>query len=140
MFLSSGRALAGGCSGYQAGSFGYLIGSFDGVRTTNGCLDVAVAREPDLEGAAVLKYSFGNRCDGPETIDLAAVAVRGRTVSGAEVELVPEDPDGEIRPLPLDGHLVGHESLAYSSAFASAAPLAQICVDLASIGHGAAPS
>lgn len=136
----SSLGLGGGCSGYQAGSFGYLMTTFDGERATVGCLDVAVAREPDLEGAAVLKYSFGNRCDGPETIDLGSVAVRGRTASGAEVVLVPEDPEGEIHPLALDGHIVGHESLAYASAFASSEPLVQICVDLASIGHGAAPS
>lgn len=138
--VSSSLGLTSGCSGYQAGSFHYVTAAFAGVRATIGCLDVAVAREPDLEGAAVLAYSFGNGCDGPETIDLGAVVVRGRTASGAEITLAPEDPDGEIRPLPVDGHLVGRESLAYGSAYASAEPLVQICVDLASIGHGSPPS
>ena len=140
VIVSSGLGLASGCSGYQAGSFHYVTASFAGARATIGCLDVAVAREPDVEGAAVLGYSFGNRCDGPETIDLGAVVVRGRTASGAEITLAPEDPDREIRTLPLDGHLVGRESLAYGSAYASPEPLVQICVDLASIGHGAPPS
>src|SRR5687767_10668318 len=50
-----------GCT-YKPGSFGYY-GS--GQRVTVGCLEIAIDRRPDMEGAPVLHYHFGNRCKTP---------------------------------------------------------------------------
>lgn len=122
-------ATLAGCA-YHPGSFHRpgSPGAFPGKQTTIGCVDLAVNIRPDYDGAAVLEYSFGNRCNQPTTIDLAAAAVWGTTESG-EQRLYPFDPNQEIRPLPIEGRLFGHEVIAY--------PMPQlasrVCVDAASI-------
>ena len=118
---------------YQPGSYRSPPSKreFVGQRATVGCLDVAVDRRGDHAGAAVLAYTFGNRCDGPAVVDLAWAQVIGRAESGAEIALTPYDPKRELRPLKLDGRISGGESIAYPSE----EPLGQVCVDVASIAQ-----
>ena len=128
-------AVASGCA-YKAGSFSHSQTYFAGQRASVGCLDLAVERRPDLpEGGTVLGYSVGNRCDRAATIDLRAVRVEGRTFDGQSAVLIPFDPRGEIRPLLLDGKRAGTEALAYHAE----APLAEVCVDVASLARSGAP-
>lgn len=122
-------ALAG--CGYQAGSYASGGQVFLGERTRVGCLDLAVARRPDLGDQAVIEYSFGNRCDGPQVIDLAYVHVVGRGADGREARLWPYDPRNELMALELDGHTAGTEALAYPAD----QPIAQVCVDVESLSH-----
>lgn len=116
---------------YQPGSFASRSTPFVGERATAGCLDVAVARRSEPVADNIIQYQFANRCDRPALVDLGAVAVVGRTVTGEEVSLEPFDPGAEIKPFTLDARLVGQESLAYESKD----KLAQICVDMASVGR-----
>lgn len=120
-----------GCA-YQPGSFRTGHGpeaELAGQRATVGCLDVAVARRLDYEASAVLQYRFGNRCNRAVEVDLQTVAVIGRLEDGREVALAPYDPQLELRPVRLGGRLSGGEAIAYPMP----SPLAQICVDAASI-------
>ncbi|MDB4957404.1 MAG: hypothetical protein JWO36_4973 [Myxococcales bacterium] len=104
-------------------------------RTTLGCLDLAIERRPDLpNGDAVVAYAFGNRCDHPALVDLAAAAVIGRTDEQRQLELAPYDPRYEVRPLHLDGRAMGREAIAYPSD----ERLNEVCVDAASIAHASA--
>ncbi|MBA3540100.1 MAG: hypothetical protein H0T79_10765 [Deltaproteobacteria bacterium] len=125
-----------GCA-YKPDSFSYVGKDqhFAGERATVGCLDIAVARRADMDGAAILAYEFGNRCDRPTSVDLAYAQVIGRTDAGAEIKLMPYDPKGQMRALQLDGRAYGNEALAYPSE----TQLAQICVDVASIAHTTSP-
>lgn len=116
---------------YQPGSFASRTVPFQGERATAGCLDVAVSRRDEPLVGNVIQYQFANRCDRPALVDLGAVAVVGRTVNGEEVSLEPYDPNAEIKPFTIDARLVGQEALAYESKD----PLAQICVDMASVGR-----
>lgn len=131
------RALAAlllaGCA-YQAGSFDSSLQRFKGLQTTIDCLDLAVERRHDLaNNAAVVGYAFGNRCDHPTVVDLAAVRVVGRTADGDEMELSAYDPRHEISTLRLDGRAVGREAVAYPSE----SSLAEICIDAGTIAHNA---
>jgi hypothetical protein len=122
-------ATLAGCA-YHPGSFN-RPGSpapFPGKQATIGCVDLAVDLRPDYDGATVIEYSFGNRCNQPATIDLAAVAVWGTTESG-EQRLYPFDPRQEIRPLLIEGRLYGHEVIAYPMP----QPASRICIDVASV-------
>lgn len=130
-------ALALAACGYQPGSFQYPHALATGQRATLGCLDVSVALRRHTDHAALVEYDFGNRCDGPSPVDLAAVRVIGRTADGRAVPLAPYDPDGEIRPLPLDGRATGHEAIAYQAT--GQARVTQVCVDAAAIAHDAGP-
>jgi len=127
-----------GCA-YQPGSFAHAPHDFVGQRVTVGCLDIAVERRADLvAGPAigpVLGYQFGNRCDRPAVVDLAAVAVIGRNPQGAGAALRAYDPRHEIRPAALDGRSAGAEVVAY----ASDAPVAEVCADAAALAHAAPP-
>lgn len=124
-------ALAIAACAYKPGSYQYPSRDFVGQRTAVGCLDIAVDRRTDLGSAAVLGYTFGNRCDHPVVIDLAWVNVIGRTATGAEVTLVPYDPKGELRVLRLDGRQAGSEAISYPAPEA----LGQLCVDVASLAQ-----
>lgn len=131
------RALAAlllaGCA-YQPGSFDSSLQRFKGQQATVDCLDLAVDRRHDLpDHSAVVGFAFGNRCDHPAVVDLAAAAVVGRTVDGHQLELSAYDPHHEIATLRIDGRAVGREALAYPSD----TPLAEICIDAATIAHGA---
>lgn len=119
-----------GCS-YSPGSYTYATKTFVGQRATVGCIDLAVDRRPDHEGAAVLAYRFGNRCDSRQMIDFSRVTVVGRDAEGHELQLVPFDPTSEIRPLPIDARLAGGEVLAYHAQ----KHLVQVCVDAASLAR-----
>jgi len=102
-----------------------------GQRASIGCLDIAVDRRTDTGSSAVLGYTFGNRCEHPTVIDLAWVNVIGRTSNGAEVTLVPYDPNGELAVVKLDGREMGAESITYPAPEA----LGQLCVDVASLAQ-----
>jgi hypothetical protein len=122
---------------YSPGSFSHFKQEFPGQRTTVGCIDLSVERRPDLtSGGTILGYQFGNRCDHPAVVDLASVAVIGRTVAGDEVSLAPYDPDKEIRSLKIDGRTTGEEAIAYQSNIA----LAEVCVDASTVSHEGAPT
>jgi len=123
-------ALAG-CA-YQPGSFHSVMQDFDGQQATVDCLDLAIDRRPDLpNGSAVVRFAFGNRCDHPTVVDLAAASVVGRTADGQQVQLAAYDPRHEIQVLRIDGRAVGREALAYPAD----TPINEICVDVASIAH-----
>jgi hypothetical protein len=124
-------ALAG-CA-YRPGTFATVGSTFPGQRATVGCLDLAVERRTDLTWGAVVGYQFANRCDHPTVVDLANANVVGRTVDGVQVDLAPYDPDRELAALDLDGRTVGREAIAYASEI----DLAEVCVDAASVAHGA---
>jgi len=134
VFCALGATLAG-CT-YQPGSFAGFARGFPGQRMTVGCLDLAVQRRADLEGAAVLEYAFGNRCKSAVPIDLERVTVVGRTIDGDEITLHPYDPRMELEPRRLDGRLAGSEALAYPAT----RPLVQVCADVARISDPRQPS
>jgi hypothetical protein len=120
-----------GCA-YQAGSFDSMLRPFTGERATFGCLDLAVERRPDLPGgAAVLAYSFGNRCDHPTLVDLASVAVVAHTPDGDQHQLSPYDPHHEIASMLIDGRAVGNEAIAYRGEVEANA----ICLDAGAVAH-----
>lgn len=128
--VAIGLTLAG-CA-YQAGSFRTAAHPFAGAHATVDCLDIAVERRADLAtGDVVVSYAFGNRCNHPAVVDLADVAVVGRTDDGRSVTLAAFDPRHEIQSLQLDGRATGQEVIAYPSD----APLHDLCVDAASIAH-----
>jgi len=127
-------ALGAGCA-YQPGSFSRIGAAFPGQRATFGCLDVAVDDQPLPDGTSSIEYDFGNRCDRVTTVDLAAIRVVGRTDDGREVALRPLDPRHQIRPLPIDGRLVGREIVAYWAGREQRAPIVAVCVDAAAIAH-----
>lgn len=123
--------VAGGCA-YKPGSFRHSQRDFQGQRATVGCLDLAIYHRPGLvDAGTVLAYEFGNRCDGPATVDFASTRVVGRTLTGEQVALAPYDPNSEIRALRIDGRGVGAEAIAYPAS----EPLAQVCVDAASLAR-----
>lgn len=115
--------------GYRAGTFEGPRGSFVGERVTVGCLDVAVTTHADADAVGpVIAYEFGNRCDHPSTVDLAAVRVRGRTAAGDEVALVAYDPRGELRAARLEARRTGREVIEYRAPGQDVVQLA--CVEL----------
>jgi hypothetical protein len=121
-----------GC-GYRTGSFDWPSYRFGAARATIGCVDVAVEQRAISEArGAVLSYAFGNGCDHPAIIDLAAARVVGRDASGQRVALAPYDPDRVIRAAMLDGRTVGHEAIAYAADI----DVHDVCIDLATIAHG----
>jgi hypothetical protein len=123
-----------GCA-YQPGSFAHAPKNFAGQRVTVGCLDLAVDRRADLSIGPVLEYQFANRCDHATMIDLASVAVTGRTAEGRDVALRPFDPEAELHPVALDGRSAGREALAYPATGA----ILEICVDAATLARAGAP-
>jgi hypothetical protein len=119
-----------GCA-YSPGSVFSSSPTFAGQQATLGCIDLEIERRPDLPtGSAVVSYSFGNRCDHPAVVDLAAIAVVGRTEKSQQV-LAAYDPDHEIEVLRIDGRAVGREVISYQSD----TPMQEVCIDVASIVH-----
>lgn len=117
--------------GYQPGSFHSALQSFTGEHATVGCLDVSIERRRDLpNGDVVVAFAFGNRCDHPTLVDLAAAVVRGRAAERT-IDLAAIDPRREITVQQLDGRAVGNERIAYASEEA----VHEVCVDAASIAH-----
>ena len=123
--------LFAGCITYKPGAFASDGKVFVGERVTVGCLDLAIARRPDMQSMAVLEFAFGNRCDKPEPVDLAYAKVIGRTADGTERRLIPYDPHSQLMSLRLDGRTSGREALAY----AAEQPIVQICIDAASVAQ-----
>jgi hypothetical protein len=123
-----------GCA-YKPGSFASSSHDFSGQRVSVGCLDVAVERRADAPIGPVLAYQFANRCDRMTTVDLGAVTVIGRDADGSETRLRLYDPRTEIHPVSLDARKVGGESLAYWAG----RPVAQVCVDIATLARHGAP-
>jgi hypothetical protein len=121
--------LVAGC-GYRPGSFSGRS-PYAGMRSTVGCLDLAIARRDDLPEAAVIDYQFGNRCTTAVPVDFSTVAVVARTRDGAEVRLAPYDPQHEITAQRLDGRLEGREVIAYPVTD----EVVQVCVDTASLAR-----
>lgn len=126
--------LLGACA-YQPGSFHDARGYFVGTRITVDCVDLAVARQPDLrDGCKVIGFAFANRCDRPATIDLASMRVVGRTRRG-DVDLVAYDPKRELRPLLLDGGAAGREAIA----FEGGREVDRVCIDAGSLARTTGP-
>lgn len=112
-----------------------MMQPFAGQLATVECLDLAIERRADLPtGSPVLSYTFGNRCDHPVVVDLLAASVQGHTADGRQIALNPYDPQYEIEVLRLDGRLVGHEAIAYTTD----TQVRDICVDAASVAHSGA--
>src|SRR3989442_11745414 len=85
---------------YSAGSLRDVGGSWPGVRATQGCVDIAVARgDRDDASGPVVRYAIGNRCESRVDVDLATAHVVARDPSGRDIELAPVDPRGELRRL-----------------------------------------
>jgi hypothetical protein len=119
--------------GYQAGSFQWPTYSFGPARATIGCVDLAIEQRAVAAGDnAVLSYAFGNGCDHPAIVDLAAARVIGRDAAGQPVALAPYDPERVIRAAMLDGRAAGREAIAYTAS----AEVHDVCVDVAAIAHG----
>lgn len=99
-----------GCP-YRGGSL--LAGAKAGLASRRvECLDVQVARTPGTP--VTLQYRIGNRCLGPQRVDLAHVRVRG--AYGDElVDLQVRDPRGELRPGALDGRSELFEEISYET-------------------------
>lgn len=128
-------ALAGCHLAYHPNSFETSGELFVGERATVGCLDVALSRRPNVTPTKpVVEYWFGNRCANAVTIDLGTTRAIARGTDGLARELTPFDPDGELRPLTLIGRTAGHEAIAYVRPDGAEGP-AQVCVDVATIGH-----
>ncbi len=129
-----GSLAVAGCA-YQADSFTYAHEPFKGVYVNVNCLDIAIEHRKRPNWSDVISYEFGNRCDDPVVVDLAAAKVYGRTREGSEMQLFAFDPLREIRLMRLDGRAVGREAIEYPSN----RPLARLCIDAASIAHASPP-
>lgn len=128
--------LAAGACAYHPDSFSYSSEPFRGAYVTVDCLDMAIERRAPLRsGHTVVAYEFGNRCDEPALVDLAAARLVGHTSNGLTIDLVAYDPEQEIRPMRLDGRAVGREAIAY----AGDASVRGVCIDAASIAHRSPP-
>src|ERR1051325_105653 len=115
------RALAATCAAlvgcaYEPGSFRYMMEPFAGQLASIQCLDLAIERRPGIgDGRTIIAHTFGNRCDHPVTVDLLNVVISARATSGRELTMTAYDPLRELHVLRIDGRLVGHEAIAYSS-------------------------
>jgi len=122
--------LVAGCA-YQADSFSYERQQFPGTYVTVDCLDLAIEHRADQGDQNIIAYQFGNRCDVPVLVDLAAARVVARTAEGDEMQLVAFDPRHEIRPLRIDARASGKEAIEYPSGRS----VQSVCVDAASIAR-----
>lgn len=125
-----GSLVLAGCA-YRAGSFSDDDVRFHGVYVSVGCLDLAVDREHRAIARDVITYAFGNRCDEPTLVDLAAARVHGIARDGTVLRIMPFDPRREIRAMRLDIGAAGQEAIAYPSD----RPLEMLCVDAASVAR-----
>jgi hypothetical protein len=122
--------LVAGCA-YQADSFSYEHSQFKGTYVTVDCLDLAIEHRNAGSDQNVIAYQFGNRCDVPVLVDLAAARVVARTVEGDEMQLIAFDPRHEIRPMRIDARASGKESIEYPSG----RDVQSVCVDAASVAR-----
>lgn len=137
LFAVAAVAIAPACA-YVPDSFSSSQTSFPGVRTTVGCLDVAVslAADPPQEGP-VVRYSVGNRCDRTAVVDFSAIRVRSTSGVAFGPELRAYDPDSELRPLRMEANAAITEQIEYRNV---ALPLGGgLCVDVGGM-NGPAPN
>ena len=127
--LALGSLVVGGCA-YRADSFEHAQRPFDGVYLTVDCLDLAIEHR-QRRRASVIEYHFGNRCDQPALVDLAAARVYEQAADGSATALVAYDPKGEIRPGRIDARAVGREAIEYPRSRADR----NLCIDVASIAR-----
>ena len=127
--LLVGSLLFAGCA-YQPDTFSYAREPFKGVYLSVQCLDLAIAHRRE-SAHDVIAYQFGNRCDQPALVDLAAAHVTGDTGDGDVFDLFAFDPMREMRAMLLDARAVGREAIEYPSG----TPLQNVCVDAASVAH-----
>jgi hypothetical protein len=114
-------------AGCYAGDYSTITTPFVGMRTSVGCIDVAVAMTDDQTAPGpIISYQFGNHCFHQAMIDLASVRVVAQTRDGARLELHPHDPRGEITAMQIDAWTAGDERIAYDTPD----PLEKVCVDL----------
>ncbi len=120
-----------GCSGYQAGSFKGLQGSFGGEQRTVGCLDVAVAAETDAEAVGpVAGITVANRCDTAVKVDINAIIATGREPGGDIIRLQPYDPAWEIRAATLEARSIAQEYIEYQAPMDKELSFTEWCLDL----------
>lgn len=120
---------------YQPDSFTHAKEPFRGFYLSVNCLDLAIDHRKRAGDSDVIGYEFGNRCDEPVVVDLAAARVYGQTSGGEDIELYAFDPLREIRSLRLDGRASGREAIEYPSG----QKLDRVCIDAASIAHATPP-
>lgn len=132
--LLVGSLVVAGCA-YQPDTFSYAREPFKGVYLSVQCLDLAISHRRE-SAHDVIAYQFGNRCDQPALVDLAAAHVTGDTGDGDVIDLYAFDPMREVRALLLDARAVGREAIEYPSG----TPLQNVCVDAASVAHVTPPS
>ena len=129
-------ALAAGCA-YRPGSFSPpgSPAAWPGEHATVGCLDIATHARPagaDRVGQVVAVW-FANRCDHAITIDFTTLRATGRDAEGRELSLAIHDPDHQLRPLPLEARLTGHEVFELRSASQPDVPIRSACLDVAAL-------
>ena len=105
---------------------------FDGQRVALSCLDISIIRRADTPDGVVIEYQFGNRCEHPSPVVIPTVAT-GRTPGGKEREVFAFDPNGEIRPLTLDGRSHGAETIEYRPD--DDYGTVELCIDAAAIAR-----
>jgi hypothetical protein len=124
-----GSLLLASCA-YKPNSFQAANMPFRGFYLSVDCLDLGIAHRKRSD-SDVIAYEFGNRCDKPVVVDLAAARVIGQTQDGEEVALYAFDPLREIRSMRIDARASGRESVEYPSN----GKLERVCVDAAAIVH-----
>jgi hypothetical protein len=117
---------------YKPGSYAYMKQTFPGQRVALSCLDVSMIRRADTPDGVVIEYHFGNRCEHPSPVVIPVVAT-GRTPGGQEREVFAYDPNGEIRPLTLDGRSYGNETIEYRPD--DDYGTVELCIDVAAIAR-----
>jgi hypothetical protein len=116
---------------YKPNSFQAADVPFRGFYLSVDCLDLGIDRRKRANDRDVIAYEFGNRCDKPVVVDLAAARVVGETHDGEEVALYAFDPLREIRSMRIDARASGRETIEYPSS----SKLQRVCVDAAAIVH-----
>ena len=130
--------LATGCS-YRSGSLLQAPDTNTRAARQRGCVDVAVTLADDArvqKPSALLLYAFGNRCEHPETFDLARVVVTGVNDDGTRLELAFNDPGNALHPELIEADASGKELIRYDvpkidgKAVSDVKSFDRICVDL----------
>jgi hypothetical protein len=118
---------------YRASSFhDPLLGPFPGVRSTVGCLDVAMSTDGSAfatrKASVVVVVSIGNRCDHRERVIFPALRFWSTDDGGHSTPLEIFDPQRELRSDHLDAAGSGRESLELRAN--TAVNIASVCVDI----------
>lgn len=85
----------------------------------------------DADGP-IVRFVFGNRCDAPVVVDLAAIDATVRYRDGREGRMQVFDPRGVVKPGLLEAHTRGTEVLEYTPVDSDdqAAGARELCLDL----------